>query len=372
MKKLRNIILILILSMFFIFLSRAEVQGIYTISLVDPIPASDKYTSYFGPRVPPPAAGANPFHHGVDIGAPTGTPIVAAKQGVVYKIKNQPDGCGLNVLITHGGAYMTRYSHLSAVNVSEGQYVSAGQQIGLCGSTGISTGPHLDFRVYITPNYAVHDKVAGDHLDPLSGDYLDPKTMSQERFHDVATINYDGKEDDFGVTLDYTSPIGTDPDDVAGSTNTSAGGTTTPQVDPSQQVDKSAYNEFRHGKKDEDTVKDDPPDLLLTETVEEKSIDEVIEEAKDFIKPVTQGLIVGIKGENLLKTSKTLSNILMIVAIGASLIIGAMIGIQTMIASAEEKAEAKKALMPYLIGAFISFGAFGIWSLAVTIIESIS
>lgn len=121
-------------------------------------------------------------------------------------------------------------------------------------------------------------------------------------------------------------------------------------------------------EEEEKGVKDDPPDLLLAKDSAEHTPDEIIGEAKDF------GTYTGetkIKGNNLLNSSKTLTNILMVVSIGVAVIVGSMMGIRIMIASAEEKASIKESMIPYLFGAFIAFGAFAIWNVFITIFQSV-
>jgi murein DD-endopeptidase MepM/ murein hydrolase activator NlpD len=85
-------------------------------------------------------------HYGADISAPTGTPVVAAHDGVVLTAGSS-GGYGNLVTVAHNGGVETRYAHLSAINVKEGQRVTAGARLGAVGSTGLSTGPHLHFEV---------------------------------------------------------------------------------------------------------------------------------------------------------------------------------------------------------------------------------
>src|SRR3990172_1469001 len=94
----------------------------------------------FGPR-------GYAFHPGLDIPAPTGEPVVAARAGRVVFAGRSSGGWGNLVVVAHGHGVRTWYAHLSQVDVAAGSRVDRGQVVGLVGSTGISTGPHLHFEV---------------------------------------------------------------------------------------------------------------------------------------------------------------------------------------------------------------------------------
>ena len=89
-------------------------------------------------------------HHGVDYAAPTGTPVYTVGDGVVIQKGYQKSGGGNYIKIKHNGTYTTVYMHLSgfAKGIKVGQHVKQGDLIGFVGSSGLSTGPHLDFRFY--------------------------------------------------------------------------------------------------------------------------------------------------------------------------------------------------------------------------------
>ena len=111
-----------------------------------PIAAKFRWSSPYGYRIDP-IAGVKSFHTGTDMACPTGAPILAAMSGKVTTT-------GINrvygnyVIIDHGNGYQTLYAHMSKIIASKGQWVSQGTRIGLVGSTGYSTGPHLHFTVY--------------------------------------------------------------------------------------------------------------------------------------------------------------------------------------------------------------------------------
>jgi murein DD-endopeptidase MepM/ murein hydrolase activator NlpD len=106
------------------------------------------------------AYGGRAYHPGVDMGAPSGTAIMAPLSGTVRATGNTDavPGCyswGKWTLIDHANGLSTLYAHQSAINVSPGQSVSTGEVIGYVGSTGFSTGPHLHFTVYAKEGVSV-------------------------------------------------------------------------------------------------------------------------------------------------------------------------------------------------------------------------
>lgn len=116
-----------------------------------PCPSSYTITSEFGGRESP-TAGASSNHMGIDIGAPSGSSIVAAASGTVVTAQYSTSA-GNYVIISHGNGISTVYMHASALYVSAGQTVSAGESIAAVGSTGYSTGPHLHFGVTVNGAY---------------------------------------------------------------------------------------------------------------------------------------------------------------------------------------------------------------------------
>lgn len=112
-------------------------------------------TSLFGPRTDPFEI-TTAFHYGIDIGAPTGTPVMAVKDGfVIYA--NYMGSAGNAVVIKHDNDMESRYYHLSKILVRAGDTVRRGDKIGEVGSTGRSTGPHLHFEI----------RTAAEPVDPL-------------------------------------------------------------------------------------------------------------------------------------------------------------------------------------------------------------
>jgi len=110
-----------------------------------PLPVDAAVTSKFGWR-PDPFNGRTRFHGGVDVRAAYGTAVPSVAAGRVVSASEQ-GGYGLTVLVEHAPGLRTRYAHLSASLVREGDAVAAGQAIGRVGSSGRSTGPHLHFEI---------------------------------------------------------------------------------------------------------------------------------------------------------------------------------------------------------------------------------
>lgn len=112
-------------------------------------------------------------HHGVDYAAPSGTPVMTIGDGVVTKV-GWSGGAGRMVKIKHNSMYTTAYLHLSKYGegVKEGAFVKQGQVIGYVGSSGLSTGPHLDFRFYKNGQAVDPLKVESPPAEPVESIHL--------------------------------------------------------------------------------------------------------------------------------------------------------------------------------------------------------
>ena len=108
---------------------------------------NSRLTSSYGMRTHP-VVGGRRKHNGIDLAAPTGTPVYATADGLVERA-NWFSSYGKFIKIDHGGSMETRFAHLSGIEVSAGERVTKGQLIGYVGSTGRSTGPHLHYEVRI-------------------------------------------------------------------------------------------------------------------------------------------------------------------------------------------------------------------------------
>ena len=125
---------------------------------VYPFNGTPTINSWFGPRKSPGGIGST-NHQGVDFGVPFGDPILSASNGTVTGKSTKVDGCGYWITIAYDGDAEARYCHMKEPSpLSVGDQVTAGQEIGLCGSTGNSTGAHLHFNV----------NIAGEPVDPTA------------------------------------------------------------------------------------------------------------------------------------------------------------------------------------------------------------
>lgn len=122
-------------------LSRARLLA--AIPSIDPVPGAPVVGCYCY-RTSPDVE----FHEGVDLGAEYGAAVHAAAAGTV-SAAGWDGGYGMKIDIDHGNGYQTWYAHLAKIDVQPGQYVHKGQTIGIVGSTGFSTGPHLHYQVML-------------------------------------------------------------------------------------------------------------------------------------------------------------------------------------------------------------------------------
>lgn len=127
-----------------------------------------KITSKFSAKRFHPVLKENRAHHGTDYAAPTGTPIMSTADGIVIETGFN-NGNGNYVKIKHNATYTTQYLHMSKILVRKGQRVAQGQTIGLVGSTGLATGPHVCYRFWKN----------GTQIDPLKLNL--PTAMSLEQ-----------------------------------------------------------------------------------------------------------------------------------------------------------------------------------------------
>jgi murein DD-endopeptidase MepM/ murein hydrolase activator NlpD len=150
------------------------------IAFIFPVAIPAPITSIFGWRVHP-LSGVHKLHTGTDIGAPMGTPVLAAATGRVM-LADQMGGYGLTVALEHHeGMRQTLYGHLSAILVKPGEIVQQGTVIGRVGSTGASTGPHLHFELReLTPNGWVAQD-AGQQLQVAMGQLVQALQVTQRQ-----------------------------------------------------------------------------------------------------------------------------------------------------------------------------------------------
>lgn len=114
----------------------------------DALKTNIKFLSGFGLRIHP-IHKVRKYHKGIDFTAPKGTDIQATGDGKIVSINKIGNGYGKHVLIDHGFGYKTLYAHMNTISVKVGERVKKGQKIGLVGSTGTSTAPHLHYEVWL-------------------------------------------------------------------------------------------------------------------------------------------------------------------------------------------------------------------------------
>lgn len=136
-------------------------------------------------------------HHGVDYAAPKGTPVMSIGDGTVIARAYQKNGGGNYLKIKHNSVYTTSYMHLSgfAKGITTGTRVKQGQVIAYVGSTGLATGPHLDFRVYKNGTAVDPLKVKAPPVEPVKGENLIRyNSVKDSLLNELRKIVWDGKD----------------------------------------------------------------------------------------------------------------------------------------------------------------------------------
>lgn len=148
-----------------------------------------RYTSGFGVRGNPFGGRGGEMHPGMDMAAPTGTPVYATADGIVSRAERTYGGYGNLVQLEHGKGLETRYGHLSQILVHDGQRVHRGDLIALVGSTGRSTGSHLHYEV----------RIDGRAVNPMpflqTADYMTALQNRTVPIHGAAPVAMGGPED---------------------------------------------------------------------------------------------------------------------------------------------------------------------------------
>ena len=148
----------------------------------DKLRRKTRLLSGFGYRIHP-IYKVRKLHTGIDFAAPIGTPIQATGNGVVVRVQRKKTGYGKNVIIDHGYGYKSLYGHMSKIEVKVGDKVKKGQEIGLVGNTGASTGPHCHYEVIhqgkkINPIHYVLDGLTPEEYQEM----VDASSASNQSF----------------------------------------------------------------------------------------------------------------------------------------------------------------------------------------------
>ena len=145
---------------------------------MDTDPSTYRMSSPFGYRSDP-LLGFSKRHTGMDFACPPGNPVYATGDGVVVKVAHERKGYGNHVEVDHGFGYMTRYAHLSQIDVEEGQTVRRGDCLGLSGRSGRITGPHLHYEVHYRKDYVNPAHYMDLDIDPE--DYAEMVRKPQQK-----------------------------------------------------------------------------------------------------------------------------------------------------------------------------------------------
>ncbi|MFA7273895.1 MAG: M23 family metallopeptidase [Crocinitomicaceae bacterium] len=162
-------------------LAKDKEKVLASIPAIQPVRNDDlkRMASGYGWRIDP-IYKTSRMHTGMDFTANTGTEIFATGDGVVQAVERNGWGYGNSIVINHGYGYKTRYAHMSAFKVTLGQKVKRGDLIGLVGSTGKSTGPHLHYEV----------EVNGQKVNPIHYYHSDLSPEQYERLLEMSKTSY--------------------------------------------------------------------------------------------------------------------------------------------------------------------------------------
>ncbi|HKK69086.1 MAG TPA: peptidoglycan DD-metalloendopeptidase family protein [Bacteroidales bacterium] len=158
-----------------------ETERVQHLPIIQPInnKGLTRIGSYYGMRLHP-ILGIYRMHDGIDLTAPTGTPVYASGAGKVVRVDHNRTrrGYGNLVVIDHGfDGLSSRYAHLNSIKVKKGQTIERGEQIGTVGSTGLSTGPHLHYEI----------RREGKTINPLYY-YLNVSANQYDQLIDLAQV----------------------------------------------------------------------------------------------------------------------------------------------------------------------------------------
>ncbi|HEX4380467.1 MAG TPA: peptidoglycan DD-metalloendopeptidase family protein [Candidatus Acidoferrum sp.] len=159
----------------------ADGKSLQRAFLHSPLKFSATVTSHFSKSRYHPILKLFRPHMGTDYGAPVGTPVQTIGAGRV-EFAGRKGGEGNMVQIAHSDGYQTMYLHLSRMFVHQGERVEIGKTIGLVGSTGLSTGPHLDFRILQRGQYKNFEKLGLPPSEPIARKYLPEFTLVRQQW----------------------------------------------------------------------------------------------------------------------------------------------------------------------------------------------